>query len=152
MSTSKISDWAEILASLAVVVSLVFLLHEVRTNTRTVERESAYVEAAALAQPFFEAPEMRTVAEKVRRVDGGDRVHQAFMERYHLTYDEAVLWYRHLTQLWLGLEADYRYGDRAAAEATIEYVLTTYPDNRLFVEHERFDGAFGELVRRVAAQ
>ncbi len=71
MKTSKLSDWSEILASIAVVASLLFLLLEVRANTRSVERESALVQAAALAEPFFEAPEMRSALEKVRNVDGG---------------------------------------------------------------------------------
>jgi len=151
MNTNKIADWAEILASLAVVVSLLFLLQEVRTNTRTVERESALVQAAALAQPFFESPEMRAVAEKVIAVDGGGsaRVHEALIERYGLTYEEAVLWHRHMMQLWLGIEADYMYGDREAAVANIEMVMR-YPDNQIYIEHEEFEGDFGDVVRRIA--
>ena len=94
MNTSKLADWSEILASIAVVASVLFLLQEVRANTRAVERDAAFTHAAALAEPFFQEPGMRSALEKVRLVDGANPTHAAMIERYGFTFEEAVLWDR----------------------------------------------------------
>ena len=61
MKTERSAHWAEIISSLVVVVTLIFLIHEVQGNTRALERQSELDQATALSDPFFEAPELASV-------------------------------------------------------------------------------------------
>ena len=149
MHTRRLSDWAQVLGSVAVVVSLLLLLQEVRGNTRAVERQAAVDRASALSDPFFQDPDLRLAFDKVRVVDGPHAVQAAFMDRYDHTSSEALVFTRHLLQLWSTVEADFNYGDRDLAAEWVEALLLN-PDNRLFVEHHRFGGEFGTLVHDVA--
>lgn len=134
MKLAQWANWAEIVASLGVVVTLVVLIQEVRYNTLTLERQADLDRAATLAQPFFEAPELAAVLAKIKAVDGEDAFPRALMERYGLTSAEAILWDRHLRSIWLEHEADFeRTGPTGELEAWIAGTLAT-SDNRLYWE------------------
>lgn len=128
------AQWAEIVASVAIVVSLVFLIQEVRYNSSIMERQAVLDRTEAFNAPFFQESPLPTILTKVKEADGLDPEEQAFVERYDLTYQEAVLWVRHLAVLWAVLEADYRVGGLTPElEAMVGGLLAT-PDNRLFWE------------------
>lgn len=132
MTLEKWAHWAEIVASGAVIVTLVVLVQEVRGNTRALERQADLDRAAALTTPFFEAPELASILAKIKSVDGADPVVQALSDRYGLTSEEAILWERHLWRVWLEHEADFsRTGPSGELQAWIKGALAT-PDNRLY--------------------
>ena len=146
MNTSKLADWSEILASIAVVVSLVFLLQEVRLNTRAIERQSRIERTARLTNPVFESPELRSALQKVADVDGLAPILEEYMASYGMSEEEALVHLRHLTEIWLGFEADYEYGNRDGTRRQVETFLE-YPDNQIFVRSYPYFGApFEALV------
>lgn len=145
------AHWAEIVASVAIVVSLVFLIQEVRYNTSILERQAVLDRTAALNDQFFEDSPLASILAKVKVVDGPDPLESAFVDRYDLSYEEAVRWVRHLSFVWSVLEADYRANDRSRALEDIASGLLDYPDNRLFWDQGAPQIATGEFRRYVAA-
>ena len=134
MKLQEWANWSEIVASIAVIVTLVFLAQEVRNNTLALERQADLDRASALSDPFFEAPELAGVLAKIKAVDGEDPLPRALEERYGLTPEEAILWERHLRLVWLEHEADFsRTGPTPELEAWIAGTLAV-PDNRLYWE------------------
>ncbi len=128
-------NWAEITASLAVVVTVVLLIQEVRGNTEAIERQATLDRATAFNSPFFTNPQLPAVLAKIKAIDGLDPIPQALIERYKLTPEEAILWERHLARIWMGLEADYSMsGESQELEATIRDLLT-HPDCQLYWTH-----------------
>ncbi len=133
----KLQAWAhgaEIVASFAMVVTLVFLILEVEGNTRALEWRADLDRASALNTSFFSSPRLSSVLAKIKAVDGTDPLPRALTERYGLTPEEAVLWERHLWLIWLGHEADF--GRRGWSEELAAWVGGTLetPDNRLYWE------------------
>jgi hypothetical protein len=128
------ANWAEIVASVSVVVTLIVLVGEVQGNTRALERQADLERASALTTPFFSAPQLASVLSRIKAVDGVDPLPQALMDRYGLTHEEAILWERHLWFVWLEHEADFeRSGPSPKLEAWIAGALAT-PDNQLYWE------------------
>jgi hypothetical protein len=135
-------NWAEITASLAVVVTVVLLVQEFRGNTEAIERQAALDRATTISSPFFVNPQLPVVLAKIKAVDGSDPIPQAFVERYDLTPEEAILWERHLAHIWLGLEADYSLnGESRELEAAIRELLT-HPDNQVYWKHATITGGW----------
>jgi hypothetical protein len=134
MKLEKWAHWAEIVASVAVVVTLVILVGEVRGNTLALERQADLDRASALTTPFFSAPQLASVLNRIKAVDGLDPLPQALKDRYGLTAEEAILWERHLWLVWLQHEADFqRSGPSPKLNAWIAAALAT-PDNLLYWE------------------
>lgn len=134
MKLERWAHWAEIGASLAVVVSLVFLIQEVRYNTKILERQAVLDRTEAFNTPFFGNSDLPSILVRIKAVDGGDPVEQAFIDRYALTPEEAAQWVRHLALLWTVLEADYRVNGESGSLAAIARGLLESPDNQLFWE------------------
>jgi hypothetical protein len=132
MNTQEWAQRAEIVASCAVVVTLVFVIVEIRSNTAAIERRSILDRASTLNTPFFTSPDMPTILAKVKAVDGMDPIPQALADRYSLSAEESILWERHLNEIWIGLEADYLHGGPSEhLEWPIRGLLST-PDNQLY--------------------
>jgi len=154
MKLQKWAQGAEIVASVGVVITLVILVQEIRWNTRALERQSDLDRAQALTTPFFEAPELASVLSKIKAVDGHDPLPEAFMGRYELTPEEAILWERHLWLVWLDHEAEFeRSGPSPKLEAWIRGALAS-PDNRLYweVQRDAHGAGFQAFVDGLAAQ
>lgn len=153
MKLQQWAHWSEIVASVAVVVTLVILVREVRGNTLALERQADLDRAAALTTPFFSASRLASVLARIKSVDGADPLPQAFMDRYGLTPEDAILWERHLWLVWLQHEADFeRSGPSPKLEAWIGAALDT-PDNVLYWQTlGRYSGAeFRSFVNGIAA-
>jgi hypothetical protein len=133
MKTEKLAHWAEIVSSFVVVITLIFLIHEVQRNTTALERQAEMDRAAAWTSPFFEAPELASIMAKIKTVDGSDPFPEALVERYGLTYEEADLWSRLLWGEWLGIDADFEALGPEEVEVAIRSALIS-KDNQLFWE------------------
>lgn len=148
MKLEQWAHWAEIAATATVVVTLIFLVQEVRRNTLALERQAEVERAVAMTMPFFENPELADVLGKIKAVDGHDAIPRAFMDRYDLTPEEAILWERHLLLIWQGLEADYRAVGESPALTDMIRTLWCAPDNRLYLtaEEQLSEPAFRDYV------
>lgn len=144
------AQWAEIIASVAIVISLVFLILEVRYNTALLERQAVLDRTEAFNSPFLGDTVMPSILTRIKAVDGFEAMEQALVERYDLTYQEAVLWVRHLAVLWTVLEADYRVNGRTPALEGVAWSLLGSPDNQLYWDHGAPQVTSGEFRGYVA--
>jgi hypothetical protein len=90
----KLQNWtniAEITASVAVIISLLFLTHQVGENTSAIERQILLDRSSALTSPFLSDERLPAILSKIKAIDGADPMEQSFMDRYLLTYDEASI-------------------------------------------------------------
>ena len=134
----KLKKWvhvSEIVASIAVVASLIFLALQIGDNTRTLQRQEIRDRVNALTSPFLDVSKVPSILTKIKAVDGIENLEKAYMERYNLTHEEASIWVRYQNVLWAGLEADFvANGISPALEAYIKLLLS-YPDVRLSWEY-----------------
>jgi hypothetical protein len=143
MRLEMVSRWAEIAANVGVILTLIFLASEVRANTLLMERQTIMDRAEVLNTPFFDNPELSRILAQIKSVDGPDLIEAAFVERYGLTYEDAVTWGRHLGLIWAGLEADFALEGRSEALTRRIELLIQAPDQRLIWETE-FDRPFSD--------
>jgi hypothetical protein len=147
----RLQPWtqlAEIVASAAVVITLLFLIMEVRGNTRAVERQIGLDGVARVTAPLINFADFAEIYGRVKAIDGPEPLTAAFAERYRLTLEQSVRWARYHHQLWLGLQADYLYSGPSARLDNTLRVLLSFPDSRLFWDHEKglFTEAFAAHV------
>jgi len=130
---NRLRGIVEIIGILAVGVSLIVLIIEVRENTLTMERQAAIDRVEALTAPFFQT-DLAKVAAKIAQQKGVYPLLTAFMKEYDLTLEEAILWERHLWYLWEVLEAEYiAEGESEELENQIRILLIN-SDNAQYVE------------------
>lgn len=132
MDTQEWAARAEIVASLAVIVTLGFVIYEVRQNTAAIERQTTIEREARIVEPYLTSPEFRRVYASIKDRDGPEPIVGAFMDEYDLAVEDAVYWVRHLEQIWTGLEADFHYMGRTDDNGGLIVGLFAYPDNRLY--------------------
>ena len=120
--------WMELIVGVSVIISLIVLIIEVRTNTHALERQSRMDYLNGITQPYIDDVSMGRVLSKVKAVDGRDENVLAFMAAYDLDEVEAAAWTRHLYNIWGGIEADYLYADSDQVESTIK-ALAIFPDS-----------------------
>lgn len=148
MNETKWKDYAELVGFVAIIISLVVLIIEVRQNTLATERQIALDRADSMTSAFFDS-ELASILEKIKSVDGLDRNIVPFTEAYDLSYREAVIWERHLQYAWSVLEAEFEAdGPSPSLDASILSMLINR-DNQLYVAYSgkfRFSEGFREYV------
>jgi hypothetical protein len=108
MNLQRWTQLSEIAASFGVIITLVILIQEVRTNTLAIRQQTLEQRAAAVAEPFLNPEVLPGLYARVKAVDGEvDPDVAAFMERYAMTAEEALQWTRHLQVLWRSVEAEF---------------------------------------------
>ena len=153
MKLEQARQWSELVASVAVAVTLVLLVTEVRANTLALERQATMERTAAFGAPFLDDTVLASIVGKIKTVDGPDRLPAAFVEQYSLTYEEATIWERHLWILWSSLEGDFLVLVEADEVTKLIGILKSNPDNKTYLEYElgRHSAEFADYVRRVPA-
>jgi hypothetical protein len=152
MSQNSRTDWTQIIGTIAVVLGLFFVWEELRTTRMEMQRQSTVERYAASSEPFFESAEVLSASEKIRQVDGQRGIEAAFMETYGHTPAEALVWARHLDQLWGVVRADWESRDREAGESAVQLLLT-WPDTRIYAENNDWDAsAWSEFVANELAK
>jgi len=148
---NKLLQYVEMITGVSVVVTLIILIVEVRTNTQMVERQLLMDATMNVAAPFTSGPELPQAYERVKEVDGWETSIQAFMERYDMEPAQAIAWTRFLTLNWGRIEADYlTIGPSEQLAAQIKGLIT-FPDNVLFwdTRGRSFDAKFMDYVERL---
>ncbi len=108
-------DIAEITASVAVVVTLILLLFQMRESDERERIENSLRMAQWDAQMFLQSDQLPKIAAKIEATKNPQFM-RAFRERFDLSIEEAGVWNRWLFLMWKSLEAEY---------------LTTGPSNDL---------------------
>lgn len=156
MKLDRVAHWAEILANFGVIVTLVFLLLQVRDNTRALEGQAILQRSAAFTGPFLSESVVPAVLAKIKAVDGPEPAVEAYMDRYSLTYEEGAVWERHIFSVWTSLEAEYAvFGESEELEQRIRMLLP-FPDNVIWFENGGPDWVstpgFRDYIERLRAQ
>jgi len=126
-------DIAEIAASLAVVVTLVILVVQIR-EASLIEQRQSFIRAAEWdAAVFLQSDVLASALSKVKAVDGIEEGIQEFMERYATSYEQAAAWNRYLVLNWSGIQADYLYHGRwDGLDQRIRHNLE-WPDQQILI-------------------
>jgi len=134
MTLEKWAHASEVFGSIAIVISLVFLIHEVRNNTLTQERQMLEDRYSNYTDTILDSPELGDIYAKVKAIDGIEPLAGAYVERYQLTPSEAVRWARMVSRtLWMW-QAQYLFsGSTEELQNEIRAVFE-YPDLRLAYE------------------
>ncbi len=143
MRTKDWATWAEIVASVAVIITLIFLVYEVRQNTKALERQTMLERSSRLVGPYMSSGEFRAIYAKIKRKDGREESVAAFVDSYGLSDEEAVYWVRSLEQNFAGVAADY-YRDGPTAELERLFTgLLSFPDAMLYWRVQGSKGVHG---------
>jgi len=132
MKTQEWAARAEIVASLAVILTLVFVIYELRQNTLAIERQTGLERVARMNEPYLSLPELRAVHAKIKDKDGQEEIVQAFIDEYELTHDEALLWARYLQRVFAGLATDYELEGPSRQVEAMTWGMVNVPDGRLY--------------------
>jgi hypothetical protein len=99
-------DIAEITASVAVVVTLLLLILQMRESDERERVHNALRMAQWDAQMFLQSDQLPVISAKIEAARNPDFMYE-FRKRYDLSIQEAVVWNRWLFLLWKSLEAEY---------------------------------------------
>ena len=151
MKPTSWKDIAELIGLMAIIVSLVVLIIEVRENTLAIERQMALDRADSFTSPFFES-NLPSILTKIKSVDGPDSNIVPFIEAYDLSYTDAVIWERHLQYIWEVLEAEFEADGPSTKldESLLSLLLSR--DNQLYVTHSgkyRFSSEFRDYLAKL---
>jgi len=128
---TKLENWAhlaEILASVAVVITLIVLVHEVASSTESQERQMQLDRFMNYTDTFLGSSQLAEVYAKVKEVDGLEPLASAYAERYDLSPAEAVLWSRQVQRGLFIWHSDFLFaGPSEALERELAFI-PTYPD------------------------
>ena len=134
MNLKQTASWAEIIASAAVVVSLVFLIFEVRENTRALDRQAIRDQSTVLNAPFVRDPKIPAILAKVKDIDGPEPIEQALIDRYGMTYEEAAIFGRYVSANLNVIEAEFALtGPSPRLQERIQLLLS-FPDVQLTLQ------------------
>jgi type III secretory pathway component EscR len=145
----KLKNWAsiaEMVASLAVIISLALLVLEVRGNTLAVERQINKDHVRSILTPFIDPPILLSAMKKIKNVDGHDDYVQAFMESYDLDSAEAYAWGNFLLIIWMDMEQDFVENGPSDRLAEQIRELVRHPDVTLFLENFEFSEVFNSYI------
>ena len=137
---SRWLQYIEVATALSVIITLVVLIVEVRTNTKTIERQLLVDRAGNIARPFMSSPELLEAFERIKEVDGWNPGIANLREYYGLEPQQAIAWNMFLLANWSGLEADFvTVGPSDGLRSQIRGLMR-FPDNHIFWSNS--SGAF----------
>jgi len=131
MNLKQIANWAEIIASAAVVASLVFLIFEIRENTRALDRQAIRDQSTILNAPFVRDPKIPAILAKVKEIDGPEPGEQALIDRYGMSYEEAAIYGRYVSTNFNELEAEFALSGASPRLQERIQLLLSFPDVQL---------------------
>ena len=134
MNLKQTASWAEIIASAAVGVSLVFLISEIRDNTRALDWQAIRDQSTTLNAPFVIDPKIPAILAKIKEIDGPEPIEQAFVDRYGITYEEAAIFGRYVSANLNVIEAEFALtGPSPRLQERIQLLLS-FPDAQLVLQ------------------
>jgi hypothetical protein len=128
VNLKQTANWAEIIASVAVIASLVFLIFEVRGNTRALDRQAIRDQSTILNAPFVSDPKIPAILAKIKEIDGPEPGEQALIDRYGMSYEEAAIYGRYVSANFNGLEAEFALNGASPRLQERIQLLLSFPD------------------------
>lgn len=134
MSIQELGSLGELISSVAVVVTLVMLIYQLRENTKAIESESVRRAADANFGLFVRSPDLRRVMAKIKERDGPLPGVAELADRYSLDLEDAELWFRYQGYAFAQIYEDYQRGADVRAKSEL---LLRYPDQLLYWRHAK---------------
>lgn len=125
-------DIAEITASVAVVVTLLLLVFQIRESDEQERIQNAIRMAQWDAQMFLQSDQLPLIAAKIEAVGNPDFLSD-FRKRYELSVEEAGIWNRWLYLMWKSIEAEYLSMGPSDQLAKRIRLVAAYEDQRLVI-------------------
>jgi hypothetical protein len=143
----------EILGSIAVLASLVYIAVQVREHRIAAARAVRIERNNAFSKTMLETPEISEIVAKINEVDGSEPFVSEMQETYGLTAAQAELYQRYLSTAWRTIESDFLTLSEARVEGAIIWQFRA-PSSKRFIEIRRklFDKSFMRLVDDVKRQ
>ena len=144
----------EVLGSIAVLASLIYIAVQVRETKITANRASRIERNNAFSKTMLETPELSEIVAKINEVDGSDPFVSEMQETYGLTAAQAELYSRYLGTAWKMTETDFLTSIPVeAVEGAIIWLLRT-PSAKRFIEirGNLFSTSFMRLVDDLKSQ
>lgn len=150
-------DIAEITASIAVVVTLVLLILQMRESDALERVQNSVRMAQWDAQVFVQSDQLPIIAAKIETARNHDYLVE-FRKRYDLSVEEAGIWNRWLLLLWKGLEAEFLSTGPSERLADRIRAMAAYEDQRMLIlpwvtsSNVLFVDEFSKYVDRLAKE
>jgi hypothetical protein len=125
-------DIAEITASVAVVVTLILLIFQMRDSDDRERIQNSLRMAQWDAQMFLQSDQLPVIAAKIE-AEKNPNFMMEFRRRFDLSIEEAGIWNRWLFLLWKSLEAEYLSGGPSDDLAKRIRLSVTYEDQQLVI-------------------
>ena len=125
-------DIAEITASVAVVVTLVLLIFQMRESDEQERVQNSVRMAQWDAEMFLKSAQLPVIAAKIEETRNPEFLME-FRKRYGLSAEEAGVWNRWLYLLWKSLEAEYLSTGPNEQLAQRIRLSASYEDQRLVI-------------------
>jgi len=134
MKLEKLALLAETIGGAAIIVSLLVLIQEVRQNTAVQNRQIQIERYLQYTDSYIDPAAARQVYAKIKAIDGLEPLAEAYVERYGLTPEEAVLWSRLVSRTFYYWQVDYDLQGESEGLATEVSFVPRYPDAMLAFE------------------
>jgi hypothetical protein len=135
----KLEKWAliaEIVGGAAVLLTVIFVLIELRANSALLERQIALERDNRDMQTVLESETLLRLISRIDEVDGTvSPAKTAIMERYDFDPVDAEHVLRYYRRQWAGYEVDFEAGATDELRRRLSLMLR-FPDQRLYWEFE----------------
>jgi len=144
-------DLAEITSSVAVVVTLLLLVSQIRESDKLEQVQNSVRMAQWDVEMFLQSDQLPAIAAKIEAARNPDFMIE-FRKRYDLSIEEAGIWNRWLYLLWKSFEAEYLSTGPDDQLAKRIRLTAAYEDQRLVIlplvtsKSPLFDEEFREYV------
>ena len=139
MASDKLQKYAlvtEIVGGLAVLLTLIILILEVRENTEESRRTNLIQLTTAPLVPYLENPDIRRISSKISESYENVGLPTVFEKEFGISREDSQLYARYLGYSWRIRESEYLYGNSEPEvfRASMLFALRNLED-RLYWEH-----------------
>lgn len=133
MTSEKLQKYAlftEIVGGLAVLLTLIILIIEVRENTEASRRTNLIQLTTAPLNVYLDNPDIQAIASKISQTTQVSVLPNLLKDEFDLSFDEAQLYARYLGYTWRIRESEFLYGnsDPEVFEANMRFYLGNAED------------------------
>jgi hypothetical protein len=146
----KLEKWAllaEVISGVAILTTLIVLVLDVRSNGRLMQRQ---LDMERLERRYYgDSIELIQALEQIRAIEPESNSPglNAYMERYDLSFQDAMRWASYVWRTWVMYETDFLAGDRDGVEGEVADSINL-PEMALYwdLHKEQFDEGFVEFA------
>ena len=142
---------AEIVSGLAIIVTLVILIQEVKNNTNTIQLQIAEQGSAAANMPFINPESLPDIYAKIKEIDSDqlDEIVKLYVDKYGMSVQEAIQWSRFVGMSWRVEENNFVINGPSDELALRINAILTRRDQKLYYDTNSFLGVASGFRRYI---